>query len=95
MKLCLLTYNLGKDFELDELIRICEAYDYDGIEFRSGVGPHGVELDATKAERKKIRKKMEASTVDIAGIGTSCRFESLRAFASLATASPRARIRTW
>jgi len=77
MKLCLLTYNLGRDFELDELIRICEACHYDGIEFRSSVGPHGVELSATKAERRKIRKKMEASTLQIAGIGTSCRFESL------------------
>ncbi len=77
MKLCLLTYNLGKDFELDELIRICEAYDYDGIEFRSGVGPHGVELEATPQQRAEIKARMDASTVDIAGIGTSCRFESL------------------
>jgi len=77
VKLSLLTYNLGKDFELDELIRICETYDYDGIEFRSGVGPHGVEISATKEQRREIEKKMAASTVDIAGIGTSCRFESL------------------
>ncbi|MEA3402445.1 MAG: sugar phosphate isomerase/epimerase family protein [Armatimonadota bacterium] len=77
MKLSLLTYNLGRDFELDELIRICEAYDYEGIEFRSGVGPHGVELEASEAERAEIREKMAASRLEIAGIGTSCRFESL------------------
>lgn len=77
MKLSLLTYNLGRDFELEELIRICEAYDYDGIEFRSGVGPHGVELEATTEERKEIKQRMEDSTLEIAGIGTSCRFESL------------------
>jgi sugar phosphate isomerase/epimerase len=77
MKLALLTYNLGRDFDLDELIRICEAYDYDGIEFRSGVGPHGVELSASAEERATIREKMAASRLQIAGIGTSCRFESL------------------
>jgi sugar phosphate isomerase/epimerase len=77
MKLCLLTYNLGKDFDLDELIRVCETHHYDGIEFRSGVGPHGVELSASKQERETIRKKMEDSCLEVAGIGTSCRFESL------------------
>ncbi len=77
MKLALLTYNIGRDFELDELIRICEEYDYDGIEFRSGVGPHGVEISATEEERAKIREKMAGTPVEIAGIGTGCRFEAL------------------
>lgn len=77
MKLSLLTYNLGRDFELDELIEICEKYDYDGIEFRSGVGPHGVELEASADERKAIKHRMEDSELEIAGIGTGCRFESL------------------
>lgn len=77
MKLSLLTYNLGRDFELDELIRICCAYDYDGVEFRSGVGPHGVELSASEEERAEIRRKMDSAGLEIAGLGTSCRFESL------------------
>jgi len=77
MKLCLLTYNLGKDFTLDKLIEVTEKYGYDGIEFRAGVGPHGVELTATAAQRAEIKKRMAASRVAVAGIGTSCRFESL------------------
>jgi len=77
MKLSLLTYNLGRDFTLDKLIEITEKYGYDGIEFRAGVGPHGVELEATPEQRAEIKAKMEAAKVEIAGIGTSCRFESL------------------
>ncbi len=77
MKLCLLTYNLGKDMALDELIRVTEAYGYDGIEFRAGVGPHGVELEATPEQRAEIKAKLDASRVEAAGIGTSCRFEDL------------------
>ena len=79
MRLSLLTYNLGKDLSLDDLIRVSEKYGYDGIEFRAGVGPHGVELTATAAQRAEIRRKMAASRVAIAGLGTSCRFESLDA----------------
>ena len=75
MRLSLLTYNLGKDLSLDDLIRVSEKYGYDGIEFRAGVGPHGVELTATAAQRAEIRRKMAASRVAIAGLGTSCRFE--------------------
>ena len=79
MKLSLLTYNLGKDFTLDKLVEITEKYGYDGIEFRAGVGPHGVELSATSRQRTKIKAKMASTRVAIAGIGTSCRFESLDA----------------
>ncbi len=77
MKLCLLTYNLGRDMDLEQVIAACEHAKYDGIEFRAGVGKHGVELEATPEERAAIKARMEATPLEIAGIGTSCRFESL------------------
>lgn len=79
MKLSLLTYNLGREFALEKLIEVAEKCGYDGIEFRAGVGPHGVELTATQEQRAAIKARMASSRVAIAGIGTSCRFESLDA----------------
>ena len=79
MRLSLLTYNLGKDFSLDKLIEVSEKCGYDGLEFRAGVGPHGVELTATPEQRAAIKARMAARRVAIAGIGTGCRYESLDA----------------
>ena len=76
MKLSLLTYQLGKDFTLDELLAMCQKYGYAGLECRAELGhKHGVELDTTSAQRAEIRRKFEGSTVDLAGVSTSCRFE--------------------
>lgn len=76
MKLSLLTYQLGKDLTLEELLRLCAAHGYEGIECRAELGhKHGVELDTSAAERAEIKARFGDSPVDLAGISTSCRFE--------------------
>ncbi len=78
MKLALLTFQLGKDLALDDLLGICSKYGYKGIECRAQLGhAHGVELETSTEERATIRRKFEDSSVALAGISTSCRFESL------------------
>jgi len=78
MKLSLLTYQLGKDFELDELLAVCARYGYKGVECRAELGhKHGIELDTTPRQRAEIKARFEDSPVELAGISTSCRFESL------------------
>lgn len=78
MKLSLLTYLLGKDYTLDELLALCIKYGYAGVECRAQLGHrHGVELSATPEERAKIKAAFAASAVRLAGISTSCRFEAL------------------
>ncbi len=78
MKLCLLTFNLGRDFELDELIEVCDRYGYEGVECRAQADHgHGIELDTTPEERAEIKAKFEAAHVNLAGISTGARFESL------------------
>ena len=76
MKLSLLTYQLGQGYTLDELLRVCGAHGYKGVECRAQLGhKHGVELETSAAERKEIRARFADSPVDLAGISTSCRFE--------------------
>ncbi|MFO7947829.1 MAG: sugar phosphate isomerase/epimerase family protein [Armatimonadota bacterium] len=80
MKLCLLTFNLGKGFELQELLEVCDRYGYKGVECRAQADhKHGIELDTTADERAEIKEIFDAHTVNLAGISTSCRFESLDA----------------
>ncbi len=78
MKLCLLTFNLGRDFELDELLAVCDRYGYEGVECRAQADHgHGIELDTTPDQRAQIKSKFDAHLVNLAGISTSCKFESL------------------
>jgi sugar phosphate isomerase/epimerase len=80
MKLSLLTFQLGKDFELDELLALCAKYGYKGVECRAQLDhKHGLELETTAEQRATIKAKFDDSPVDLAGISTSCRFESLDA----------------
>ena len=77
MKLSLLTYQLGTEFKLDELLAVCARYGYKGVECRAQLGhKHGVELEATSQQRAEIKARFEDSPVELAGISTSCRFES-------------------
>jgi len=76
MKLSLLTYLLGKDYPLDELLAVCARYGYRGVECRAQLGhKHGIELETTAEERAAIKAAFAASPVNLAGISTSCRFE--------------------
>ena len=77
MKLTLLTYDIAKHWDLPELIGVAQKCGFAGIEFRTALGHgHGVELEATPAQRRTIKEQMEDAYLAIAGIGTSERFES-------------------
>lgn len=77
MKLCLLTYNLARRWNLTKLIEVARADGFAGLEFRAEAGhEHGVELERTAAERRQIRDQIEDAYLEAVGIGTSARFES-------------------
>ena len=80
MKLSLLTYLLGKDMDLEKLLEVTTANGIPGIEFRAELGhKHGVELEASPAERAAIRKRCEDAGIAACSVANSCRFESLDA----------------
>ncbi len=80
MKLSLLTFQLGKDMTLDELLAVVTANGIPGIEFRAELGhKHGVELDTTPEQRAEIRRRCEEAGVAICSIATGCRFQSMDA----------------
>ena len=78
MKLSLLTYLLGKDMTLDELIGVVHDTGIDGLELRAEADhKHGVELCLSASERADVKQRLELSRVPLACLATGCKFEDL------------------
>lgn len=77
MKLCLLTYNLARQWSLAKLVEVARANGFAGLEFRAEAGhEHGVELERIAAERRQIRDQIEDAYLEAVCIGTGSRFEA-------------------
>ena len=77
MKLCLLTYNIARAYALPQLIELAKRTGFAALEVRAEQGhQHGVELERTRQERRDIRRQVEDAYLDLAAVGTGCRFES-------------------
>lgn len=77
MKLSLLTFNIASEWPLDQIIQVCKNCGYAAIEFRAEAShKHGVELEATPAQRKEIKYKLEDAYLAASGVSVGCRFES-------------------
>ncbi len=73
MKLGLVTYLWGKDWDLPTLIANCEQTGVLGVELRTQ-HKHGVEPSLTLAERKEVRKRFADSPVELIGYGSNAQF---------------------
>src|SRR5262249_8997541 len=77
MKLCLLTYNLARNWELPKLIAEARRLGFAALELRADARhAHGVELDLSKQQRREVRDRVEDAYLEVACIGTGNRFES-------------------
>ncbi len=74
MKLGLVTYLWGKDWEIPTIIRNCKEANIQGVELRVEHA-HGVTLDLTPAQRKEVRKQFAGSPVEIIGMGTNEQYD--------------------
>ncbi|MCX7016626.1 MAG: TIM barrel protein, partial [Candidatus Sumerlaeota bacterium] len=75
MQLGLVTYNLAKDWDLETIIKNCEATGFQCVELRT-THAHKVEPDLDAAQRADVRKRFEQSKVALFGLGTTCEFHS-------------------
>jgi sugar phosphate isomerase/epimerase len=71
----LVTYNLAKDWDVDTIIKNCEATGFEGTELRT-THKHGVEPTLSKVRRAEVRKKFENSRVKLVSLGSTCSFQS-------------------
>lgn len=73
MSFGLVTYQWGKDMDLPTLIDACEKSGVLGVELRTE-HRHAVEPSLSKSERDDVRRRFEASAVQLIGYGSNAQF---------------------
>ncbi len=75
MKLGLVTYMWGAEWDLPTLLKNCAETGFEGVELRT-THKHGVELALSAAEREEVRKRFDDSPVECVGLGSVCEYHS-------------------
>lgn len=75
MRLGLVTYLWGQDWDLPTLIRNCERSKVLGVELRT-THAHGVEPGLSADARRDVRKRFADSPVELVGLGSNERFDN-------------------
>ena len=75
MRFGLVTYLWGKDMDLDQLLKSCEASGLLGVELRTE-HKHGVEPQLTAAQREEVKRRFADSPVELIGYGSNCEYHS-------------------
>lgn len=75
LRLGTVTYNMGKDMPLDELIAFCETTGLEGVELRT-THKHGVEVTLDAAARATVKERFAASKVTLVGLGSAFEFHA-------------------
>ena len=76
MKLGIVTYQLGKDWDVPTLIERLTALKYQGVELRTEHA-HGVEDTLPRQQRADVRRRFADSPVELVGLGTTFEFHAL------------------
>jgi sugar phosphate isomerase/epimerase len=75
MKLGMVTYLWGADWDLPTILRNCRDTGFAGVELRT-THKHGVEPTLSKEQRSDIRKQFADSGVTFVGPGSACEYHS-------------------
>jgi sugar phosphate isomerase/epimerase len=75
LKLGLVTYQWGKDWDLPTIIKNCSDTGFSGVELRS-THKHGVEITLDQRARQEVRKKFADSPVELVGLGSACEYHA-------------------
>lgn len=75
MRMGLVTYQWGRDWELPTLISNCEATGFLGVELRTQHA-HKVETNLTTAQRLEVKKRFADSKVTCIGYGSNFEYHS-------------------
>ena len=76
MKLGMVTYNLGRDWDLETLIARCEEAGFAGVELRT-THAHGVEVGLSAAERAEVKRRFADSAVELVGLGSAFEYDAV------------------
>jgi sugar phosphate isomerase/epimerase len=75
MRLGLVTYLWGQDWDLETLIKNCEQSNVLGVELRT-THAHGVEPALSAQERKEVKLRFNDTPVNLVGLGSNENYDS-------------------
>ncbi len=75
LRLGLVTYNWGKNWDLATIIENCAATGFEGVELRS-THRHGVEITLNRRKRAEVRSRFADSPVELMGLGSACEYHA-------------------
>jgi sugar phosphate isomerase/epimerase len=75
VKLGIVTYMWGAEWDLPTLLKNCADTGFEGVELRT-THKHGVEPSLSPEERREVRRRFEDSPVTFVGPGTACEFQN-------------------
>lgn len=75
MKLGMVTYMWGAEWDLPTLIKNCAATGFEGVELRT-THKHGVEISLNEKQRMEVRTRFSDAGVELVGIGSACDYHT-------------------
>ena len=73
LKLGLMTYNLGKEWDIDTIIKNCSETGWVHVELRT-THAHGVEVSLSKQERAEVKRRFEDSPMEAISLASAFRY---------------------
>jgi len=75
LKIGLMTYLLGRDWDIETIIKNCTATGFQSVELRTTHG-HGVEVMLTSAQRAEVNKRFKDSPLDTISLASAFQYHS-------------------
>lgn len=73
LKLGLMTYTLGKDWDIDTIIKNCSETGWVHAELRT-THKHGVEVNLSKQERQEVKKRFQDSPMEAISLASAFQY---------------------
>jgi sugar phosphate isomerase/epimerase len=70
MHIGMVTYNLAQNWDVETIIKNCQAAQFEGVELRTSHA-HKVEVNLTKDERAAVRERFKNSDIQLMGLGSA------------------------
>lgn len=75
LKIGLMTYNLGKDWDIETIIKNCTEAEWKSVELRT-THKHGVEVTLTDAQRTEVKKRFKDSALETISLASAFEYHS-------------------
>lgn len=75
LKIGLMTYTLGRDWDVETIIKNCTETGFQSVELRT-THAHGVEVTLSTAERAEIKKRFEDSSIEVINLASGFQYHS-------------------